>query len=55
VGRPPRRSCGRDLWDGVVTAPNPQVTTGQVAGLPAELGQAVRDLVDESVRKRHVL
>jgi putative hydrolases of HD superfamily len=31
----------------VVTAPNPQVTADQVAGLPAELGQAVRDLVDE--------
>jgi putative hydrolase of HD superfamily len=31
----------------VVTTPNPQVTADQVAGLPAELGQAVRDLVDE--------
>jgi putative hydrolases of HD superfamily len=31
----------------VVTAPNPQVTTDQVAGLPAELGRAVRGLVDE--------
>jgi putative hydrolase of HD superfamily len=31
----------------VVTAPNPQVTADQVAGLPAELGQAVRELVDE--------
>jgi putative hydrolases of HD superfamily len=31
----------------VVTTPNPQVTADQVAGLPAELGQAVQDLVDE--------
>jgi putative hydrolase of HD superfamily len=31
----------------VVTAPNPQVTADQVAEFPAEVGQAVRDLVDE--------
>jgi putative hydrolases of HD superfamily len=31
----------------VVTAPNPQVTADQVAGFPDEIGQAVRELVDE--------
>ena len=31
----------------VVTAPNPEVTTDQVAGFPAEAGQAVRGLVEE--------
>jgi putative hydrolases of HD superfamily len=31
----------------VVTAANPRVTADQVAGLPAEVGRAVRDLVDE--------
>ncbi len=31
----------------VVTAPNPEVTADQVAGFPAEVGQAVRKLVDE--------
>jgi len=31
----------------VVTAPNPQVTTDQVAGFPGEIGQAVRALVDD--------
>jgi putative hydrolase of HD superfamily len=31
----------------VATTPNPEVTDDQVAGLPAELGQAVRDLVGE--------
>jgi putative hydrolases of HD superfamily len=31
----------------VVTAPNPQVTADQVAGFPEEIGQAVRELVDE--------
>jgi putative hydrolase of HD superfamily len=31
----------------VVTAPNPEVTGDQVAGFPAEVGQAVRELVDE--------
>ena len=31
----------------VVTAPNPEVTADQVADFPAEVGQAVRELVDE--------
>jgi putative hydrolase of HD superfamily len=31
----------------VVTAPNPQVTADQVVGFPEEIGQAVRELVDE--------
>ena len=31
----------------VATTPNPEVTDDQVAGLPAELGRAVRDLVGE--------
>jgi putative hydrolase of HD superfamily len=31
----------------VVTAPNPEVTADQVAGFPAEVGQAVRELVEE--------
>jgi putative hydrolase of HD superfamily len=31
----------------VVTAPNPEVTADQVAGFPAEVGQAVRQVVDE--------
>jgi hypothetical protein len=31
----------------VVTAPNPQVTADQVARFPDEIGQAVRELVDE--------
>jgi putative hydrolase of HD superfamily len=31
----------------VVTAPNPEVTADQVAGFPAEAGQAVRELVEE--------
>ena len=31
----------------VVTAPNPEVTADQVAGFPAEIGQAVRELVEE--------
>jgi putative hydrolase of HD superfamily len=31
----------------VVTAPNPQVTADQVAGFPDEIGEAVRELVDE--------
>jgi 5'-deoxynucleotidase YfbR-like HD superfamily hydrolase len=31
----------------VVTAPNPQVTTDQVAGFPGEIGQAIRALVDD--------
>jgi putative hydrolases of HD superfamily len=31
----------------VVTAPNPEVTADQVAGFPAEIGQAVRQVVDE--------
>jgi putative hydrolase of HD superfamily len=31
----------------VVTAPNPEVTTDQVAGSPSAVGQAVRELVDE--------
>jgi putative hydrolases of HD superfamily len=31
----------------VTTAPNPQVTADQVAGFPAELGRAVRALVDD--------
>jgi len=30
-----------------VTAPNPEVTADQVAGFPAEAGQAVRELVEE--------
>ena len=31
----------------VVTAPNAEVTADQVVGFPAEIGQAVRELVDE--------
>ena len=31
----------------VVTAPNPEVTTDQVAGFPTAAGQAVRELVEE--------
>jgi putative hydrolases of HD superfamily len=31
----------------VVTAPNPEVTADQAAGFPAEVGQAVRQVVDE--------
>jgi putative hydrolase of HD superfamily len=31
----------------VVTAPNPEVTADQVAGFPAEIAQAVRQVVDE--------
>lgn len=31
----------------VVTAPNPEVTADQVAGFPAEIGQAVRQVVEE--------
>jgi putative hydrolases of HD superfamily len=31
----------------VVTAPNPQVSADQVVGFPEEIGQAVRELVDE--------
>ena len=31
----------------VATTPNPEVTADQVAGLPAEVGRAVRDLVGE--------
>jgi putative hydrolases of HD superfamily len=31
----------------VVTAPNPEVTTDQVASFPAKAGQAVRELVEE--------
>jgi putative hydrolases of HD superfamily len=31
----------------VITAPNPEVTADQVAGFPAEVGQAVRQVVDE--------
>jgi putative hydrolases of HD superfamily len=31
----------------VTTAANPEVTADQVAGFPAEIGRAVRDLVDE--------
>lgn len=31
----------------VVTAPNPEVTADQVADFPGEVGQAVRELVDE--------
>ncbi len=31
----------------VVTAPNSQVTADQVVGFPDEIGQAVRELVDE--------
>ncbi len=34
----------------VVTAPNPEVTADQVAGFPAAVGQAVRELVDEYER-----
>jgi putative hydrolases of HD superfamily len=30
-----------------VASPNPQVTADQVAGFPDEIGQAVRELVDE--------
>jgi putative hydrolase of HD superfamily len=36
----------------VVTAPNPEVTTDQVAGFPAAVGQAVRELVDEYEGRR---
>jgi putative hydrolase of HD superfamily len=38
----------------VVTAPNPEVTADQVVGFPAEVGQAVRELVDEYEARQSV-
>jgi putative hydrolase of HD superfamily len=38
----------------VVTAPNPEVTTDQVAGFPAAVGRAVSELVDEYEGRRSV-